>query len=73
MRSRLTFFLAVAGILLGYTAFKINQIWPGQRLLAVGLSLVVFMLMLGGTLISRSNEKVFSTTRITGVYTAMAA
>lgn len=62
MRSRLFRFLAIAGILLGYTAYKINQIWPGHPLLAVGSSFVVFFLMLGGTFISRSNESVFAKT-----------
>lgn len=62
MRSRLTILLSIAGILLGYTTFKINQIWPGNPFLALGASLIVFFLMLGGTIISRSNEEVFSTT-----------
>lgn len=53
-------FFAVVSLLFLYTGYKANQLWPSHRLLTAGLTLLLFVFMLGGTFFYRSNPEVFN-------------
>ncbi len=53
-------FFTIITLLFLYTGYKANQLWPSRRVLTASLTLLLFILMLGGTFFYRTNPQVFN-------------
>jgi predicted MPP superfamily phosphohydrolase len=59
MKFQISSFYIILALLIGYTAFKVTQIWPSRIYFTLPLTLAMFALMLSSTLIYRSNTTAF--------------
>lgn len=59
MRRGLAIFLIIISVFVLYTADKIAQLWPDHPWASVGLSVILFVLMLSGTILYRSNADLY--------------
>jgi uncharacterized protein len=59
MRRRLYILLSIMSVLLVYTIYKAEQIWPSHPDLAIIFSIFVFILMMSGTFLYRFNVGVY--------------
>jgi len=55
-------FLIVISLLFIYTSFKSTQLWPTQKWSAIGLTLLLFLLMVGGMFLGRTKASAFDET-----------
>ncbi len=53
-------FLAIVSLLFLYTAYKVTQLWPSQRLLALLFTGLLFFFMLGGMFFYRHQPLIFN-------------
>jgi predicted MPP superfamily phosphohydrolase len=59
MGSRIFRFLLIVSTFALYTSYMATQLWPPHPFVATALTVVLFVMMLGGTFIYRANPQVF--------------
>lgn len=59
MRNRITRLLYIVSVLIIYTSYKAIQLWPTQPLAGITLSILLFVVILGGTFGYRARPQIF--------------
>lgn len=62
MRLQLVLFFLIIFLMVGYTAYKGTQIWPHTHYIALSLTILLFVLMLGSQITYRYDTSVFNAT-----------